>query len=385
MRGRDLPKVLSPSAPETDLTDRADELLAEMGWKRTLASFSVDASYVKSLVAQSAKEILDSVEPEYTRFEEIRVRARREFLRMDYLGVFLFFMILAYLVAEPTNIDVLTAIIAAFLVIILVATRWHRRMERIQLCKVILPTARRQWLDALQARALEPFIREKLNAHEQNTRLATRLDSQLMVGLIEKTEPNYFVRTAAMVRLDSTMACMEAGSVGISGPRGVGKSALMSAFCDDRYIPSDRKSELRVLVSAPVDYNARDFILHLFTQLCKTVLEKQPRNESSRRAPMEILAQPRFAVGFPGLLLGLFLMVRAFTGKIPAVDAGRLTVGMAGLVIAGLCLILLVVGRRADQLWSLASPATDHQPLSIADRTRLLMSLQVSGLWNGNV
>jgi hypothetical protein len=60
-----------------------------------------------------------------------------------------------------------------------------------------------------------------------------------------------------------------AGAVAISGSRGVGKSTLLAALTG-----SQQSSTLGLVVSAPVRYDSRDFLLHLYAQLCDLVLDR---------------------------------------------------------------------------------------------------------------
>jgi coenzyme F420-reducing hydrogenase delta subunit len=73
---------------------------------------------------------------------------------------------------------------------------------------------------------------------------------------------------------------MPGGSIGISGPRGVGKTTLMRALCGDdssvdRIIQG--KKVLSIMLSAPVQYDSREFILHVFSSICRKVI--QPTGE----------------------------------------------------------------------------------------------------------
>ena len=62
------------------------------------------------------------------------------------------------------------------------------------------------------------------------------------------------------------MEQMPGGSIGVSGPRGVGKTTLIRSYAADS---ATNSYALSVMVSAPVDYAARDFILHLFETICR--------------------------------------------------------------------------------------------------------------------
>jgi energy-coupling factor transporter ATP-binding protein EcfA2 len=64
---------------------------------------------------------------------------------------------------------------------------------------------------------------------------------------------------------------MPGGAIGLSGPRGVGKSTLMRFACGARQ-NQDGHPVLGVVVDAPVEYDARDFILHLFAQVCSQIV-----------------------------------------------------------------------------------------------------------------
>jgi len=80
------------------------------------------------------------------------------------------------------------------------------------------------------------------------------------------------------------------GAVGVAGPRGIGKTTLLTRFARSapgqwpappwavsRTMPSGGPDEgavrqWGVCVAAPAQYDARDFLLHLFGQLCTAVL-----------------------------------------------------------------------------------------------------------------
>lgn len=75
---------------------------------------------------------------------------------------------------------------------------------------------------------------------------------------------------------------MPGGSIGVSGPRGAGKSTLIRAAC-----PTARSGSIvGVLVAAPVQFNAREFILHLFAELCQTILG--PKTVEQLRTPSAV-------------------------------------------------------------------------------------------------
>jgi hypothetical protein len=67
------------------------------------------------------------------------------------------------------------------------------------------------------------------------------------------------------------------GAIGLAGPRGCGKTTLLThdlgAFESEPLNPAGRK--VRVMVSAPVKYESRDFLLHLFGEICRSVVRQR--------------------------------------------------------------------------------------------------------------
>lgn len=111
-------------------------------------------------------------------------------------------------------------------------------------------------------------------------------------GLSEIFNPDYEVVTPSQEKLDAMLRIMPGGSIGIAGPRGVGKSTLMSTYCDPRVRQFHDAKALTVLTSAPVQYESRDFILHLFASVCRRVLEVS--NRSAEAPTLEsVLAEYR--------------------------------------------------------------------------------------------
>ena len=159
--------------------------------------------------------------------------------------------------------------------------------------------------DSLRRRIIGPFLREYLNRllDEQDRPVELRVTTA--PGLAELSDREQIVPTDASARLIQLSRAMPTGSLGISGPRGAGKTTLLRSFCDAtlEWLDTSRGSgrpDLRLMVSAPVDYDAREFILHLFGRLCETVLatrrvsrDERGRAETRRHA----------AVALPGLLL----------------------------------------------------------------------------------
>lgn len=130
-------------------------------------------------------------------------------------------------------------------------------------------------------------VNEILNAKAGpmfGTTLRTRLDDDdgsspaerptLGVGLSEVTNEENRVPTPMQRILLRTIASTPGASLGISGPRGVGKSSLLATLCAANPTISG-KAAIAINTSAPIEYEARDFLLHLFATLCRQILRTE--------------------------------------------------------------------------------------------------------------
>jgi hypothetical protein len=103
-------------------------------------------------------------------------------------------------------------------------------------------------------------------------------------GLSELSDPTYDMATNARQRLQALMDGMGEGSIGVAGPRGVGKTTLLRSLTEP-----GAPGALTIITAAPVQYEGRDFILHLFASLCRRVLELKGIRGSKR--PQELIDQ----------------------------------------------------------------------------------------------
>ena len=127
-------------------------------------------------------------------------------------------------------------------------------------------------------------------------------------GLSEVYDSTNRVPTRVAVDLDDLLRRFDGASIGVAGPRGAGKSTLVRQYCDEIpdddndlsyrsfdlswllgiYLPGRRQTDLRCFVAAPVDYVARDFVLHLFATFCRAVIGRY--NQRNSDVPGFILA-----------------------------------------------------------------------------------------------
>lgn len=108
-----------------------------------------------------------------------------------------------------------------------------------------------------------------------NDRIEPSFDTRLSMGSTEALSSpltaKFEVPSQARETIERRLRLWQTGSVGIAGPRGIGKSTLIEALCSSEAKYGER-SLIPVLTSAPVKYEPRDFILHLFSSLCESVL-----------------------------------------------------------------------------------------------------------------
>ncbi|HKS26491.1 MAG TPA: hypothetical protein VJS44_01665 [Pyrinomonadaceae bacterium] len=128
--------------------------------------------------------------------------------------------------------------------------------------------------------ALIGEIKQRLRALI-NSRLALSYETRLKIsgaaGFAEVFNPEYAIDTSARESLNYLLNNMPGGSIGIAGPRGSGKTTLLRLFCGPKRTIKEiqGKPVLPVLVSAPVEYEPRDFILYLFSSICQSVLDME--------------------------------------------------------------------------------------------------------------
>jgi hypothetical protein len=134
--------------------------------------------------------------------------------------------------------------------------------------------------------AIERASRAVLSHHAENLR-RTELQLPTTDGLAQAIDDRLVIRTAAAIRLAELLRRIKGGSVGIAGPRGAGKSTIIRRFHDGREPIGDRPL-LSVVVPAPVVYDSRDFMLHLFAEVCRAAGARPPPPEPTD----EEVAQP---------------------------------------------------------------------------------------------
>jgi hypothetical protein len=108
-------------------------------------------------------------------------------------------------------------------------------------------------------------------------------------------------------------------SAGLAGPRGVGKTSLIEYFAG-RAAGDGLHRPLKVTVAAPVQYEPRDFVLHLFASVCEAVIRERPLRVAhwpslSRPFQYAIFAVTVLVATVAVLGVDLFTNPRQLTGR----------------------------------------------------------------------
>jgi len=125
-------------------------------------------------------------------------------------------------------------------------------------------------LTALTQQCVMPALRTALNERLDQDITNTRLEESDAAGLYQLLPVGFELQSDGRKRLEHLLYTLTAGSIGIAGPRGSGKTTLLASFCDQ---PAYSTPGLRMMVTAPVRYEARDYLLYLLTSICKTMLD----------------------------------------------------------------------------------------------------------------
>jgi hypothetical protein len=165
--------------------------------------------------------------------------------------------------------------------------------------------ARREWREDLTA-----AIRTKLRTEYQ--RAANSGPAVMNI----RSAPGFAVLSAdqvvpraASAQLRGLAFELGAGAVAVSGSRGAGKTTLLRALT-----AGDDADALGIMVSAPVRYEPRDFLLHLYAQLCRTILDRLGDERARSRFRRAVSQARRFVAWLLSFAGTLGLLAVVFVG-----------------------------------------------------------------------
>jgi len=176
------------------------------------------------------------------------------------------------------------ALLLVFATQLMLRLNW-RRLRRVERWNESLHLDALETQYALANRALDLAVTERgllplvlgLRDERDNIAYSTELTYVTARGLSQVYDADMFeVETGTVQRIRDFLDGTPGGSLGLAGPRGTGKTTAMASFVSGRSRRSDGMRGRAISVSAPVEYVPRDFILHLFAELCRSVLVPDP-------------------------------------------------------------------------------------------------------------
>jgi energy-coupling factor transporter ATP-binding protein EcfA2 len=190
------------------------------------------------------------------------------------------------------------------------------------------------WRQACRDEGVLPLVRQVLNEYlEPIHRVQLGVSFTNAPGLLDTHESAYQVRTRSVETFLAATRRLPTGAIGLAGPRGVGKTFLINHFAG--LTVDDGRRALKVTVSAPVQYEPRDFVLHLFATVCRAVLEE--RSPKPSKLSIRLLV-----AGVMAFFALLSVVSAALTGQLHTVTI----VGDAVIAAMAALLALPVLVRR---------------------------------------
>jgi len=148
------------------------------------------------------------------------------------------------------------------------------------------------------------------------------------------------IRTDALLQFERTAERLDGGTIVLVGPRGAGKTTILEAYTGGRW-HAERRPGIVLVENAPIEYQARDFALHLYARLCREVVRLARSHTAVEAGPVYSLLRRLqrhrrvLFAGLPVVLLTGSVLAAAvgWAGTwLPAVVAGAVA---ASAVVAG--------------------------------------------------
>jgi hypothetical protein len=199
--------------------------------------------------------------------------------------------------------------------------------------------------DAMLGSVILPFLRKRLNEELSavDGLITVQYDS---AALTSQTLDRFRLETAAHLRTAARVETPGGAAIGLAGPRGVGKTTLLSYLTRSRLFhdPESPGSQVGALVSAPVRYESIEFLPQVLAAVCREVI--RAGGAPQRLAPHGYLTT---ASTIRRLIAAVLLV--ATVAAVPVV-AGRIEVSGRQIVLCALASVALVSATVAFDLVS---------------------------------
>jgi hypothetical protein len=149
-----------------------------------------------------------------------------------------------------------------------------RRRDAVEARKLRLREILRDYVTELANQVVEAEFKDRIMVLRVPSAKVAPGTLTIATGLSEVATDSNEIPTAVKDQLLNRLEGLPGASIGISGPRGVGKSTLLRSVCGPK-LEVGEKPVLTVLTAAPIEYDGREFLLHLFASLCREVLQRE--------------------------------------------------------------------------------------------------------------
>jgi hypothetical protein len=248
--------------------------------------------------------------------------------------------------------------------------------------KRVVDRAEVEWRGAVVEAGFLPLLRERLSGGRSLQTVLPLIDP---VGLGDITDVTQFVSNAASEQLDRLIHTTSTASIGLSGPRGAGKTTLIRIFADPRL--TGESKDLRVMVSSPTSYDPREFVIHLFTAVCKLVDPQPAPWQLNPRLARRAAAWNRLLMGYAIAAAGIAIFGISFArNQIHSIAPWLSAWTAVGLVLgaAGLWLVASMIIRISES--GRSRPFEDEIVLEARGHLRELRYLQTRTRgWTGGL
>ncbi|MFF5081718.1 hypothetical protein ACFY36_32105 [Actinoplanes sp. NPDC000266] len=159
--------------------------------------------------------------------------------------------------------------------------------------------AREDWFAAMARHGIVPKVWDALRQGGDGQSLRLPVLDPGRLGDVSRAEQ--LIENAAGDRVAWALRELEGASIGISGPRGTGKSTVLQRYCTEQFRAND--GDVLVLVQAPTTYDRREFLVHLFAETCVQLGAPPPAPPAAHRWWSRIRVLLPAAVVVAGVIL----------------------------------------------------------------------------------
>ncbi len=221
-----------------------------------------------------------------------------------------------------------------------------------------------QWSTASDT-LIQDRLRAAFERHANEPGQTTVLPSMPISPTLADVSADRLVDRSEIEQIRNQVFFLGAHAVAISGSRGVGKTTMLRSLTEE----SPHPDTFGLMISAPVRYEPRDFMLHLYAQLCEAVVRRLGRQRPPTLGRRGLRALRRLTITLLSLAVMICLLAMVFPGTRRLMVDGRPLPQLAGTyLVLGVTSYLLARRLRAGA-------QTERSGLS-AEATRRLRQIR---------